>query len=489
MLNLKNWFRKLDLTLVLGIALFVYVTLRAVFVPITDDEYISLHFHVSENWWAILTTGLPNQGWAGNNHILNSLFMKMEMHLFGQRDWALRLHSLATFAVCYGFVREIIKEVTPSVSRQFYYLILIFLNPYLLEFFGLARGYGLSMAAWSAAFYFFIKYTQGQKAPDLWRVLWALFLAIWSNFSAIYLAFLLGLLFLIEFYQHRRSGFIRKHFVYLTVGSLFIGIVNSVPFYRSFKNSDIYGGNTGLFQDVVVTSIERFVRSNQQIDRFRFLVSNWTILDVAALTLLILWLALQVLNFAYKTNRPILQKISNVALFQTIGIALLAKLLFVLFKAPYPMGRTTLLFSLPFLLSSAVAFENIQSRFRRANFVFIALIPFLIWHFYQCFSLEDSREWWQAGDAKKVLSFLKNDLKIGEQGKKLSLGAEGYQYHPLAFYNEAQHSEDILTIKFSDMKTDQNDDFFLAPSFRTGEVWSTYKPIKTFKHSVLFQKK
>ena len=44
MLNLKNWLEKLDLTLVLGIALFIYVTLRAVFVPITDDEYISHTF-------------------------------------------------------------------------------------------------------------------------------------------------------------------------------------------------------------------------------------------------------------------------------------------------------------------------------------------------------------------------------------------------------------------------------------------------------------
>jgi hypothetical protein len=488
MSNLKNILTINKLPFLLGISLFVYLAMRIVHIAMTDDECITMQYHISESWWSVLTHGLENQGWAGNNHVLNSLFMKFEFLVFGKKDWALRLHILGAFAVCFYYTYKTIVQITPSPVRQFCYLALIFLNPYLIDFFGLARGYALSMAGWSIAFYYFTKYSQTPTLTHLRNVLIGLFIAIWANYSAFYTAFCFGLLFLYEFYRHRKTNFVKQHFMYLVVGYIVTFIVNMIPLYRTIVANNAYGGKIGIFQDMVVFSVERYVHRNENMNRFGHYTETWLTLEVLGMVALVVWALVQVLSFTVKTERISVRKLYYQALFVTLGIVFLVKMLFVFLGITLPMGRTNLLFSFPFFLCLIAAFDILVERYKAMKVLFIWVTPLLFWHFYICLNLDNTREWWQAGDAKRVISYMTHYIDTQKPQKVITLGGEGYQYFPLSFYAEPAYN-DVLKVEFTELKKDGNFDFLFVPTFRNKEVWAGYEQIEVFKHGTLFKRK
>ena len=89
------------LPIFIGVSIFVYLVLRIFLMPISDDEFITVDLHASQNWINVLITGNPSIDWAPNNHVLNTLFMKLEILIFGRKDWAVRLHVIVAFIVCF----------------------------------------------------------------------------------------------------------------------------------------------------------------------------------------------------------------------------------------------------------------------------------------------------------------------------------------------------------------------------------------------------
>jgi hypothetical protein len=123
---------------------------------------------------------------------LNTLLLKLSLAVFGKYDWAFRIHILLAFGVCFYFTGKIIAKSVQSKYLYVAYIGLFFLNPYLLDFFSIAGGYALSMAAWAAARYFLMLYDEKPSAGCMLKVLTCLFLAVWGNFSALYFLPLFG---------------------------------------------------------------------------------------------------------------------------------------------------------------------------------------------------------------------------------------------------------------------------------------------------------
>ncbi len=475
---------------ILGILIAFYLVLRIINVAITDDECLSYNLFVTEGWWSILTATQQGggEGWAGNDHILNSLLMKFELLVFGKYDWALRLHVVVSFIVAYYFMVKIVRQITPSTFRQTCYLGIIFLNPYLLDFFGLARGYALCFAAWSYAFYYFLTYTETLSTNALKHVLLGFFLAIWSSFSAVYLFFFLSLSLIYTFYRQRKSDFINKHIAYFLLACSIIGFVNLVPLYRTIHAGTVYGGEIGIFNDMIVTSIERFIHKNEGIDRFGKYDAKWTTLEVAGMVFFALWLTVIVLGLSLKTDKKTLKTIAFYALLQVIGVAVLSKILFVNLKILYPTGRTNLLFSFPFLIATIAAFELLVRRLKLLNLVLFLLIPVYIWHLNACYNLYNTRDWWTAGDGKTVLVYLKDYLSSNNYKNRVNLGADNFQYFAIDFYGKPQY-EDVINVKFSDMSKDSTFDFFFVPTFKNNQVGKEFELVHTFKTGTLFKRK
>lgn len=126
----------------LSLLVFVYVATRAATLCITIDEAATFNDHVTGEWRDIIlfrTDGLPD-----NNHLLYTLLCKVSVMLFGLSELTLRLPSLLG---CLFFLpglnfclRRIVSgwKIVPG-------LLAIGMNPYMIDYLGLARGYGLGL--------------------------------------------------------------------------------------------------------------------------------------------------------------------------------------------------------------------------------------------------------------------------------------------------------------------------------------------------------
>lgn len=470
-----------------GAALFIYVALRIFIVPISDDEYITVDLHASQNWWGILTTAQPSIEWAPNNHILNTLFMKLEILLFGRQDWAVRLHILAAFVVCYYYIYQTLQLFTPSVVRQGLYLLVIFFNPYLLDFFGIARGYAMSIAAYSAAFYYLMLYSEQLSPKYLRNTFIALFLAVWSNFSALYLQLLISGLMVWVMYQHRRSIDYKRHFLYVAIANCAVLLIIFLPLLRTLASDQTFGGKTGVFQDCVVHYINQYIHFDRHINRHETWTSGWKLTEVLAVMFLLAWSLIHLISFLFPSRESLI-KIQAYSLFLLAGVAALAKILFVWKGVPYPTARTVLLFSIPFYTGICATSERIIQHHRKAIFVLYLFLTLLCYHFFSAVTFENTLEWWQNGDAKRVLRYLKDDLKTAGNSEVLTFGVDGWFYHSIAFYTEKAFNGKMET-KWSDLQSVEAFDYVYASFEHQNKVPASFEAVATFKHGVLYRSK
>jgi len=126
--------------IIMLLAIWVYVLIRASNVAFTNDEAISYG----------VIHGVPTFVDSANNQWLNTWLMRVSQYAFGQSELALRLPNVAAFGLYGAAAIALLFEVRHLEAKVIGFALLV-INPFLLEFFGLARGYGLSSAFLIAA--------------------------------------------------------------------------------------------------------------------------------------------------------------------------------------------------------------------------------------------------------------------------------------------------------------------------------------------------
>ncbi len=470
----------------MGLLILSYLILRTVVVPITVDELLTLQYFVEHDWSAVLTSWNEDITRASNNHVLNSIFFKLSVAIFGEHDWAIRIHIIVAFIVSYYFIWRMLRMFVPSATRLSFYLAVIFLNPYLLDFFAIARGYALSIAGWSAATYFFIAYCQKAEIRCLRNTMIWLFVSVYANFSAVYFALLFGAGIVYQFYKNRDSVDIRRHVLLFSLSAMMMALIIAIPFYRTVTSHTTHGGTNSFFNDSIVSYIAGSTHYNRFIGRSGTLVLGWKHKEVYAAILVFVWVA--VTSMSIKLNREENIRIAqNNLIYQCIGIALICTLFFKLFKIPYPFNRTTLLFSFPFIVSFVVALETIIKKYDSVKYAFVPIGAALLWHFIVCCNLDNTYEWKQEGDAKRVLTYLRTKYEEDEGQKTLSIGVENWRYPSMAFYGRSAY-KGIVQIEWTDLHKHEAFDYLYVPKQIQGGPWSDYGFEKNFKHGVLLKR-
>lgn len=126
----------------ISVVIFCYVAMRAATLSITHDEALTYAWHVTGDWIQIVlfrTPGLPD-----NNHVLHTLLCKIAVSLFGLSELTLRLPSLLGCIFYLTGLNLCLKRILPG-WLQVLGLLLAGMNPYVLDFLGVARGYGLGL--------------------------------------------------------------------------------------------------------------------------------------------------------------------------------------------------------------------------------------------------------------------------------------------------------------------------------------------------------
>ena len=153
-----------------GLCLFflTFATLRAARVPLTYDEAASYIRYIDSSVPSVFDTG-PLSVFdfeVATNHFLNTLFTKACSLVAGNSEFVLRLPNLFGYALFMAFSLLILQRaVRPAFATGGF--LLLNLNPYVLDFFTLSRGYGLSlgflMGGMFYVFRFLDRLTEGES--------------------------------------------------------------------------------------------------------------------------------------------------------------------------------------------------------------------------------------------------------------------------------------------------------------------------------------
>jgi hypothetical protein len=166
------------LTTVALLTMWSYVIVRATRVSFTNDEAISYG----------IIHGARTFVETANNQWLNTQLMRVSQYMFGQSELALRFPNVAAFGL-YGAASVVLLSRVRRLEARAVGFALLLVNPFLIEFFALARGYGLSLAftATAVACVFFGGSSLSARRELGRLALIGLFgsLAFYANFSAL----------------------------------------------------------------------------------------------------------------------------------------------------------------------------------------------------------------------------------------------------------------------------------------------------------------
>jgi|GEM_PF-1622180 len=161
-----------------GFSLFVlvFVILNAVRVSFSYDEATTYLNYLSGDVFQLFNFSSPN------NHFLNTVLAKISCFFGGNREWVLRLPNLLAYVMYLVFSFLLVHKWTKKILAASGFMLLN-LNPYVLDFFSLCRGYGLSMAFMVAALFFYASFLEKifhQKTPGSRDLAWSLGMAACS---------------------------------------------------------------------------------------------------------------------------------------------------------------------------------------------------------------------------------------------------------------------------------------------------------------------
>ena len=245
-----------------GIGLFAFIIVKAFAVQVTTDEAYTLTILTKETVWNLVSY----ESSYTNNHILNSLLCKLSFSLFGMDQMAGRLPNILSFVLYFWFVWQFSRRFFADNFVGLMFVCVMLGNPYMIEFFSLARGYGMSFALMMVSIYYAARYTLEDVKRALPISLLFAILSVYAQFALLH--FFLGLNILIFSYEvHKyikspkketRNAQILRGVGTQVLGVLILGILVYAPFKAILKDNQIsYYGSKNIWDDSIVSLISR----------------------------------------------------------------------------------------------------------------------------------------------------------------------------------------------------------------------------------------
>lgn len=194
------------------------VALRAILMPPYMDEVFTFFTYIE--------SGSFQPGYAhidANNHLLNSFLAHISFLAFGNEMWSIRLPNVLFFVLYLFAVNKIRLTFRDKVIGNAFALCMLS-SMYLLSFFSLSRGYGISLALLTYSCYWFINLTYKPTTRAVYHGIGALILASAANLTLLPFALLFSVLFLYHFVHPANKLGLSVRFLHLSILVLCIGI-------------------------------------------------------------------------------------------------------------------------------------------------------------------------------------------------------------------------------------------------------------------------
>jgi hypothetical protein len=205
-----------------GACAFLWIVARASVQSLTIDESDTFLVYV-------VRANLSDWEAASNNHVLNSLLMRLFVMVFGASPFTIRLPALIGAAVYITAVYFLVRLITPRLLLQWSMLVCLVASPFVMDYLVAARGYSLALAFLTCAITLAVRHKQRggspYKAAALISVCAAL--SVSANFSFAIADVATGLLILIWMWGDAAASRVKTLAAFvlpgLAVGYFFVG--------------------------------------------------------------------------------------------------------------------------------------------------------------------------------------------------------------------------------------------------------------------------
>ena len=442
------------------VLLFVYTSLRADRLSITHDEAGSFTIWTSFN---IFKCHFDPSCWGtANLHWLYVLLMKPSVWLFGDSELAIRLPALLGHLIYLVFSFKLVKWAVGSGRGKRPWLallgfILLNFSPYLLEFFSLARGYGLAMSMMMMSLYFFARWVESMRRSDLLKTFAGAVLAILGNFTMLnFYACLLAVLtaiVLVEFFQKEENRW-RLTAEVSTVAVVFSGVLfwllyRPIGFLRQLGEFE-YGA--GSFGDTVHSAIKNSLYGERYLKMYNVEFFGGILFGLLALAFFF-----AVRDFL-KNPEELRRRFFLAALLLPVLASLASVVQHYVLGSQYLVSRTALMFipltALPVFLLFVRQFDQ---KYAGWKVVLPALIGlFCVVHLMRAGQLKYTSEWGYDARTEDMLKYLNKKLP---PGTKIKLGVH-WLYHPSSSYYFKTAPYDFAAGPLTYSKTLRTDDYY-----------------------------
>lgn len=420
---------RLLLALLGGGVLWAIIIYKAIYIPVTHDEVPTPTHYVHFRIWEIMM--YPDN--SPNNHILNTLLTKFAMYLFGNGQWAVRLPNILSFGVYFYAAYQISKTLFSKDYILFFGCLAAFLcNPFLLDFFSVCRGYGLSNALLLCSVLFCLKGYLNQKEQAIWWSLVFAVLASYANFTLLVFwsaVNIMAFLFFVNQYQKNKS-FLTLFYKtgLIAIGCIAYAALIYVPIHK-MQSTDQFAPwqSNGFFQDTIVSLVHNTMYGSKMID----LPSDY----VAVVAVLIFFISgILLLDFWWNKGWGSVSKTPMFIAFMILALTVSVNILqTVILQTPNLTSRTALLFYPLFtFLIIAGLFHLANRRLLAARTLSGMIIVLGIWHLARTVSFDRVREWWFDANTFQVLQAI--ETEASKRQSQIYLKTNWIFYPSLDFY-------------------------------------------------------
>jgi hypothetical protein len=362
-------------------AIFAYVAVRTATLAITIDEALTWTWHATGAWQDIALLRTPGE--PDNNHVLFTLLAKLAVACFGLTEFTLRLPTLLGLALFLGGANAILRRIVPG-WMQVFGVCALGLNPYLVDYFSIARGYGLGLGlatAGVAALLAALADAPNSVRPGATRVAFLLFtLAALANLTFVLVLVAAVVVLWTPFLARGRAG-VAWRALWPSSGGAWVAAVGTALLQGYLlrpllvvRRAGLFsvGGSRGFWTDTAGSLVEGTVHGSHWPDETRGLLYAW-IVTTLLLAPVVLW-----------SLRMRDRRVSNavaIVFAMTVLVGIGSMLQHALFGVAYLEGRRGLslivLFTLTALALASVP-RTAPRLLRAAAFVTGAAVPALL---------------------------------------------------------------------------------------------------------------
>ncbi|HET6228229.1 MAG TPA: hypothetical protein VFF27_18255 [Bacteroidia bacterium] len=483
---------------ILGALLFCYTATRAYLLSITWDEAYSFTEFVRKGEIAYPQT-FGNM--SANNHLLITWMDKILVKCFGVSELILRLPSLMAHLLFLVYSAKLLIRFKNNWLIIASFLI-INLNPYLLDFFSLARGYGLSVGLMMASIYYL--YAFQQEFKNKFASVSLLFAGVSVLANYVLLNFFLGLFSCVFFLYALRAynsddpdeeenSFWKN---ILAPVSIFIGVmllVLPIAFGLRKAGALYFGADNDFWTDTVRTIVDRWFYEIPYNYWFQRMAKAFIVCILFSSVVLII---IRLLKKQLTYRHSFFVSIVCICLF-CVGSTIAQHYLL---HTLYLIDRTALFFTVLFALILVFFVQDLMTDKPQVVFISYIAAAFLTVHMVLSFNLIYALEWKWDANTKQMLADLEELKEVPPEKQSISISIPLLFESGINFYRGVHHLNWLNTATRSKKRALSDDYYYLSPKELAAihpdsiEILRTYpftnnalvKPKFKWKHPQLF---